>query len=214
MSQASNYSTDAPTGGSVISCAQPTHAGPPRPTEYHPVSRSFRGVRALGPTAKAGPQRCDLGKFGGDDGNRTHDPLLAKQDLARARDASRCHPSPAIDRHDRVVVPGQQGVSCASWPIEDQQVPNRAHPDRQLGAEDLWLRSRLRQTPGGVATASRACEQSEKEIMRDWTPMAVELLVVLGEKLVPASDDPCADPDLGCQLFHLVRCAERFDPWR
>jgi hypothetical protein len=81
MSQASNYSTDAPTGGSVISCAQPTHAGPPRPTEYHPVSRSFRGVRALGPTAKAGPQRCDLGKFGGDDGNRTHDPLLAKQVL-------------------------------------------------------------------------------------------------------------------------------------
>ena len=35
------------------------------------------------PATEARPQGCDLGELGGDDGNRTHDPLLAKQVLCQ-----------------------------------------------------------------------------------------------------------------------------------
>lgn len=50
----------------------------------------IEGTPAGSTTAEVDPQRCDLGKLGGDDGNRTHDPLLAKQDQPI--------PSPAADR--------------------------------------------------------------------------------------------------------------------
>ena len=41
----------------------------------------IEGTPAEPATAEVGPQGCDQGKLGGDDGNRTHDPLLAKQVL-------------------------------------------------------------------------------------------------------------------------------------
>ncbi len=41
----------------------------------------IEGTAADPSPAEVKAQRWDLGKLGGDDGNRTHDPLLAKQVL-------------------------------------------------------------------------------------------------------------------------------------
>ncbi len=100
------------------------------PSRWMPRS-SKDGTHRKGLTQPSHPSRAGATFFGGDDGTRTHDPLLAKQNRGRPERTARCRARRGDAASCRSVSAGQQGFnrpSCAGSFCQGRSVPRRSDP--------------------------------------------------------------------------------------